>query len=188
MTTEQPDNTLKLACAELAGYHDGFMGMPQNATYATSDENLAYILWFGKARAERTQLCDVINLLEKQLAEAQATITALAAEKDRLFGEASDRAMAQRAALSRADKAEAEQQRLTEEKTAWERIATHDANELDLAMDRLAQLQGTLEKYRDEAQLQSRLFDSPRKEVFEWAASLFAKTLALSRTPESRGE
>jgi hypothetical protein len=57
------DNALKIACAELAGYHDGFMGMPNNPTFSSGDENLAYQLWFGKARAERSNLCDQINTL-----------------------------------------------------------------------------------------------------------------------------
>jgi hypothetical protein len=57
------DNALKIACAELVGYHDGFMGMPNNPTFSSGDENLAYQLWFGKARAERSNLCDQINTL-----------------------------------------------------------------------------------------------------------------------------
>ncbi len=60
---EETDDTLKIACAELAGYQDGFDGLPQNATFSSSDENLAYILWFQKARRVRCELIDQIGTL-----------------------------------------------------------------------------------------------------------------------------
>lgn len=63
----------KLAIAELAGYRDGFEGLPYVQSFNTSDENLAYALWFGKARAERTHLVDTINLLDSKLKEARAS-------------------------------------------------------------------------------------------------------------------
>lgn len=68
------DDALKIACAELAGYRDGFEGLPLNATFSTSDENLAYQLWFGKARRVRSGLVDQIDTLDRLLKQARAAV------------------------------------------------------------------------------------------------------------------
>lgn len=62
----------KLALAELAGYQEGFEGRPSNPTYGTSDENMAYILWFGKARRERVALIEAQEAVERRWKETEA--------------------------------------------------------------------------------------------------------------------
>ncbi len=61
------DALLKIACAELSGYRDGLEGLPYNATFTAGDENLAYHLWFSKARRVRSELVDQIDTLYARL-------------------------------------------------------------------------------------------------------------------------
>jgi hypothetical protein len=72
----------RIALAELRGYQDGFEGLPHSVDelryrFDTSQEDMAYRMWFGKGRAARVVLVDAIDVLGRRNGEAEAELQRL---------------------------------------------------------------------------------------------------------------